>query len=577
MATIALYQGKINQMPGLIKAAKKSVETFKSELSSLQKKANKVDSSVCDLSEVINAIQASAQTQENRIEALENFQTNSEDFINDVVRIDGKVADTVNENKEDFYDKYDYLKPDCEKSGWEKFCDACKALGEWCKEHWKVIAAALIIIALGVASILTGGALAAILSAAFIGALKGAAIGAILGGLQSIVNGESFWDGFENGLFSGALMGGIFGGLGKAAELLGSSCKFLMNSGAGQFLARHSKDLFKIAKISGKISLSMFGFDMVSLGAGLVFGKDNWLTSFNRTLHQSKVYNLFQLSAGVVATISGGLIKGMRNPSCFVAGTMVLTATGLVAIENIKAGDRVVSANTDTGECAEKTVLETYVRQVTEVVYLTIGGEKITTTHDHPFYVAGKGFVNAGKLQIKDILLNSNQNRLTIDDISFDSSETATTVYNIKVDDFHTYYVGANSVLVHNADYSPEKMQRIKERQQAGHDFEQEKHEALKQKNPTAEAQVRVKPIDQNGNAMAKGGNYLDDLYFNEETGQFEINEYKLGPDSPYQKNQIANGFPDGATNKDMMITSGANKGKILPAGTPVHTIRSEP
>ena len=41
-------------------------------------------------------------------------------------------------------------------------------------------------------------------------------------------------------------------------------------------------------------------------------------------------------------------------------------------------------------------------------------------------------------------------------------------------------------------------------------------HEKLKQKNPTAEAQVRVKPIDDSGNAMSKGGNYLDDLYIND-------------------------------------------------------------
>ena len=47
---------------------------------------------------------------------------------------------------------------------------------------------------------------------------------------------------------------------------------------------------------------------------------------------------------------------------------------------------------------------------------------------------------------------------------------------------------------------------------------------------------------------MSKGGNYLDDLYINEQ-GQFEINKYKLGPKSPYQKNQISNGFPEKATN----------------------------
>jgi len=38
MATITLYAGKINQMPGLINEVKKSVVDYKSELSALRKK-----------------------------------------------------------------------------------------------------------------------------------------------------------------------------------------------------------------------------------------------------------------------------------------------------------------------------------------------------------------------------------------------------------------------------------------------------------------------------------------------------------------------------------------------------------
>ena len=39
-------------------------------------------------------------------------------------------------------------------------------------------------------------------------------------------------------------------------------------------------------------------------------------------------------------------------------GTMILTASGLTAIENIRAGDKVISTNADTFETAEKTVME---------------------------------------------------------------------------------------------------------------------------------------------------------------------------------------------------------------------------
>lgn len=75
----------------------------------------------------------------------------------------------------------------------------------------------------------------------------------------------------------------------------------------------------------------------------------------------------------------------------------------MVAIENIKAGDKVVATNPDTGITEKKTVLETYIRKVTELVHLSINGKEILTTHDHPFYVYKKGYINAGQGQILNI------------------------------------------------------------------------------------------------------------------------------------------------------------------------------
>lgn len=56
---------------------------------------------------------------------------------------------------------------------------------------------------------------------------------------------------------------------------------------------------------------------------------------------------------------------------------MILTATGLVAIENIKVGDKVISTNPETFETAEKTVIETYVHEVSRLVHLTINNETV--------------------------------------------------------------------------------------------------------------------------------------------------------------------------------------------------------
>ena len=131
----------------------------------------------------------------------------------------------------------------------------------------------------------------------------------------------------------------------------------------------------------------------------------------------------------------------------------------MVAIENIKAGDKVVATNPDTGITEKKTVLETYIRKVTELVHLSINGEEILTTHDHPFYVYKKGYINAGQLKTTDKLVNAVGSIVAIDQIQFETSEGPTCVYNFKVEDYHTHYVGTNCILVHNADYEIELRQ----------------------------------------------------------------------------------------------------------------------
>ena len=178
----------------------------------------------------------------------------------------------------------------------------------------------------------------------------------------------------------------------------------------------------------------MGGFDTLAMMDKTfgIFGGN--LADFNAQLHESALYNTFQIGVTALAVFTNGMSSTM---SCFTAGTLVLTACGLVAIENIKAGDKVISTDPDTGVTEEKTVLEVFRRSTTEFVHLTIHGEKITTTHEHPFFVVGKGFVNAGEIRVCDILQDSNQNRLTIDDISFETTETPTPVYNFKVEDYH--------------------------------------------------------------------------------------------------------------------------------------------
>ena len=160
--------------------------------------------------------------------------------------------------------------------------------------------------------------------------------------------------------------------------------------------------------------------------------------------------------------------KAGVKPSCFVAGTLVMAVAGMVAIEKIKSGDKVISTDPETMETSPKTVLETYIREVTTLVHLTVNGEEIVTTVDHPFYVNSRGFVKAGELAIGDELLDPNKNILLVENFDVELTEEPVKVYNFEVEDFHTYHVGRLGVLVHNAgkeygkQYSPEQQKLVK-------------------------------------------------------------------------------------------------------------------
>ena len=96
-------------------------------------------------------------------------------------------------------------------------------------------------------------------------------------------------------------------------------------------------------------------------------------------------------------------------------------------------------------------VLETYIREVTTLVHLTVNGEEIVTTVDHPFYVNSRGFVKAGELAIGDELLDPNKNILLVENFDVELTEEPVKVYNFQVEDYHTYHVSGLGVLVHNA------------------------------------------------------------------------------------------------------------------------------
>jgi hypothetical protein len=132
--------------------------------------------------------------------------------------------------------------------------------------------------------------------------------------------------------------------------------------------------------------------------------------------------------------------------SCFPRGTQIRTQMGLTPIEQIQAGDLVLSQDIETGELAYRPVLQTTIRPPTSMRKVHLGNEVVTATAGHPFWVNGKGWRMAKRLEVGDFVhtLSGSQR---IEQIEQPSDDEA---FNFVVGDFHTYFVGETGMLVHD-------------------------------------------------------------------------------------------------------------------------------
>ena len=161
---------------------------------------------------------------------------------------------------------------------------------------------------------------------------------------------------------------------------------------------------------------------------------------------------LYNAGAFVTTVATAGMIElAQSGPgACFVAGTLIATENGLVPVEKITAGELVYANNPDTGETALKRVARTFVKETDELVHIIINNEEITCTNEHPFYSPVKGWTAAYQLRVGDILVTVNGDFVVVEQVQHELLESPVRVFNFEVEDFHTYYVGNDSVLVHN-------------------------------------------------------------------------------------------------------------------------------
>jgi len=136
------------------------------------------------------------------------------------------------------------------------------------------------------------------------------------------------------------------------------------------------------SKVTAALSLGMDGFDILAMGYRYLIHPTHWLNLTKNCIpvHFTTDFRLL-------------LMRWLRLPPGGINNEVLCCRHDDIDYDRFgcdreyQAGDKVIATNPETFEVAEKTVLETYVRETTELLHLTIGGEVIKTTFDHPFYV----------------------------------------------------------------------------------------------------------------------------------------------------------------------------------------------
>jgi hypothetical protein len=133
----------------------------------------------------------------------------------------------------------------------------------------------------------------------------------------------------------------------------------------------------------------------------------------------------------------------------FKADTDVETSEGPKDISAIQIGDYVLAWDESSGMVGYYEVTNAFHHTDAVVTEVILSGEWIETTPEHPFYVDGKGWVEAEDLKIGDEVRQADGTTGVVW-LKWNVYKTQE-MYNLTVDTAHTFFVGEGQWLVHNA------------------------------------------------------------------------------------------------------------------------------
>jgi RHS repeat-associated protein len=150
-----------------------------------------------------------------------------------------------------------------------------------------------------------------------------------------------------------------------------------------------------------------------------------------------------------LAEAGASVMKAVGKVCSFSSDTEITTLEGLQPINQLQVGDLVLAYDESSGKTGFYTVTATFAHVDPLIILLSVNGEQIETTPEHPFYTAAGEWIPAGQLQIGDSLRRADGSSGLVTAIALRSQTQQ--MYNITVAEAHTYFIGDGKWLVHNA------------------------------------------------------------------------------------------------------------------------------
>jgi hypothetical protein len=146
--------------------------------------------------------------------------------------------------------------------------------------------------------------------------------------------------------------------------------------------------------------------------------------------------------------VQGGVVAARFRHACFGAGTPVQTVDGPRPIEDLLAGDDVLTQNPKTGALRYQPLVAVYHNPPNATFRVELEGvdESIVATGIHRLWKAGKGWAMVRDLKARDVLRTLGGSAV----VKSVTADHVQPVFNLRVADGESFFVGRSGILAHD-------------------------------------------------------------------------------------------------------------------------------